>query len=78
MNSRNVREKGTLLGVIAFCLCLLPFRVAAQSPISEQKEVVAFIFGTVHPLGTDKKPLTDSTGKRIALDMALGTGFFVA
>jgi hypothetical protein len=77
MGSQNMKRVGTLVGFIVFLVCVLPFRAIAQSPISEQKEVVAFIFGTVHPVGSDKKPMTDKTGKPVVLDMPLGTGFFV-
>ena len=51
--------------------------VDGQSAVSQQKEAVVFIFGTVHPINPDKTPRLDAAGKPVALNMPLGTGFFV-
>jgi hypothetical protein len=51
--------------------------LAAQA-ITEQKQVVAFLFGTVHPLNPDKTPIKESTnGHPLEVETPLGTGFFV-
>ncbi len=62
--------------VLLFVLTAMCCQLAAQA-ITEQKRVVAFLFGTVHPLNADKQPMKDSKGNVIAVDAPLGTGFFV-
>ena len=49
----------------------------AQSAITQQKDSVAFLFGTVHPKNPDKTPKLGPDGKPIELEMPLGTAFFV-
>jgi hypothetical protein len=56
---------------------LAPSQTVGQT-ITEQKKVVAFLFGTVHPLNHDKTPMKDAKGHIVAVDAPLGTGFFVA
>jgi len=58
-------------------LALLAYYSAHAQPISEQKQVVAFLFGTVHPLKPDRSHFTDAAGQPIAAEAALGTAFFV-
>lgn len=74
----TARTNHAFLRLLIVWILLIPTGAVAQSPISDQKEVVAFIFGTVHPLSPDKKPITDANGKPVAIDMPLGTGFFVS
>src|SRR5258708_40047715 len=45
--------------------------------ISEQKKAVVFIFGTIHPLNPDNSAMRDIQGNRVAVNVPLGTGFFV-
>src|SRR5260370_32710026 len=45
--------------------------------ISEQKKAVVFIFGTIHPLNPDNRAMRDIQGNRVAVNVPLGTGFFV-
>ncbi len=45
--------------------------------IAEQKDVVAFLFGTVHPLDKDHQPLKAPDGKPLSVEVPLGTAFFV-
>ena len=63
--------------LIPFLLLFAVYYDASAQSLTEQKSVVTFIFGTAHPLGADKKPLTDTLGKPIEVEMPLGTGFFV-
>lgn len=65
--------------VLSFALLTLlhgPF--ASTQSISEQKRAVVFIFGTVHPTNPDGTAITDAKGVQVAVEMPLGTGFFVA
>jgi hypothetical protein len=50
---------------------------SASQAITEQKQAVAFLFGTLHPLNADKTPMKDSNGHAIAVEAPLGTAFFV-
>jgi len=64
----------------AFCLAmttLLILSFARAQSIADQKETVAFVFGTTHPLNRDKTVIKDPLGHRAELKGALGTGFFV-
>jgi hypothetical protein len=45
--------------------------------INQQKNAVVFIFGTIHPLNPDKSPIRGGDGKPAAVEVPLGTGFFV-
>jgi hypothetical protein len=55
----------------------IPARSSLAQSITEQKKAVVFIFGTIHPLTPDKTAMTDTSGNRLAVDVPLGTGFFV-
>src|SRR5579872_980551 len=59
----------SFLIVLSLVVLLTTGPSMAQS-IVEQKETVAFVFGTVH--------LKDPQGHPAAIEMALGTGFFVS
>ena len=59
------------------CLAFASSASNAQS-ISDQKQVVAFLFGTVHPVDSGGIPLKDPSGKPLALEQPLGTAFFVS
>jgi len=50
---------------------------AAAQAINEQKKTVAFLFGTIHPRDQNGTPITDQTGKPLAIEIPLGTAFFV-
>jgi hypothetical protein len=52
-------------------------QASRAEPISEQKEAVVFIFGTIHPLNPDKSPMRGADGKPMTIEVPLGTGFFV-
>ena len=65
----------SLLTVLTFQVGFAP---ALGQSMTAQKSVVAFIFGTVHPLNQDKTPMKDPAGKPLEVDMPLGTGFFVS
>jgi hypothetical protein len=77
--SRGDREKLVLKGEFAMIRNLAILMIFLSGPsfappshaqeISPQKDVVAFVFGTVHP--------QDKDGKPVAIEMALGTAFFV-
>jgi len=45
--------------------------------IAEQKETVAFVFGTIHPQDQNGRPMKTAEGKQLAVEMPLGTAFFV-
>lgn len=62
--------------LLVLCLSLACFPASAQT-LSEQKSVVTFILGTVHPLNPDKTRMKDQDGKDMEVEMPLGTGFFV-
>jgi hypothetical protein len=51
--------------------------IAVAQVVNEQKKTVAFLFGTVHPRNPNGLPITDQTGKPLAIDLPLGTAFFV-
>ncbi len=83
--SVKVREgsmirKGRVLQflILASSLVLLRAQVFGGQSIPEQKAAVVFIFGTVHPLNPDKTAMTDAGGNRLAVNVPLGTGFFVS
>ncbi|MGB9203699.1 MAG: hypothetical protein WCB94_06940 [Terriglobales bacterium] len=65
-----------VIGVLLALVLSASPRAAAQG-ITEQKEVTAFLFGTFHPLNADGTPMKDAHGQPIAVEMPLGTGFFV-
>lgn len=65
------------IAVVLGSLLLLAHLGSAQS-VAEQKEAVVFLFGTVHPMGAEKRPITDSSGNRTSIEVPLGTGFFVS
>jgi hypothetical protein len=50
---------------------------AGAQAIDQQKKTVAFLFGTVHPHNSDGTPSSNETGKPLAVDLPLGTAFFV-
>jgi hypothetical protein len=78
---RDCMKKSQLRLQINFVLSVVVVLfVSTYSPsqsIADQKQTVAFIFGTVHPLNADKTPIKDALGKPLAVDIVLGTGFFV-
>ena len=45
--------------------------------IAEQKKVVAFVFGTVHPRNADGTFIKGPSGNPLAIEQPLGTAFFV-
>src|SRR5260370_32806428 len=45
--------------------------------MSEEKKAVGFIFGTSHPANPDNSAMRDIQGNRVAVNVPLGTGFFV-
>jgi hypothetical protein len=67
----------TFLVLVGICALTFPPRSTAQSAIAQEKKTVAFIFGDVHPVNTDKTHKLDAKGKPLVLNMVLGTGFFV-
>jgi hypothetical protein len=69
--------KRWLLCGFGLVLLLTSGPALGQSPIAEEKEVVAFIFATAHPINADKTPQLDANRKPVGLYMPLGTGFFV-
>jgi hypothetical protein len=82
--SVNVRQESTIrksrvlqLLILASSLVLLKAQVFGGQSITEQMEAVVFIFGIVHPLNPDKTAMTDASGNRLAVNVPLGTGFFV-
>lgn len=55
-------------------------QLAAQSTaraITEQKQTVVFLFGTLHPLNSDKTPMNDANGHPLEVESPLGTGFVI-
>src|SRR5271155_3219939 len=74
---RALLNKASLISVFLFALTL-PSPAVGQSILSQQKQAVVFLFGTVHPVNPDKTPKKDAKGNPISLEMPLGTGFFVA
>lgn len=73
----------TRLSILALALALylnaqfsMGQSIMGQS-INEQKKAVVFVFGTIHPLNPDKTVLTDREGNRVAVEIPLGTAFFV-
>lgn len=65
------------LMLACFLVPLLKAQVFGGQSISEQKKAVVFIFGKIHPLNPDKTAMTDARGNPLAVDVPLGTGFFV-
>jgi len=65
------RSLVTLLFVVACVSGLL------GQDIGEQKQCVAFVFGTIHPRNQDGTPMKTAEGKPLAVEMPLGTAFFV-
>ena len=63
--------------MLACSLLLLKAQVFGGQSITEQKKAVVFIFGNIHPLNPDKTAMTDASGKPLAVNVPLGTGFFV-
>jgi hypothetical protein len=71
-------QRPNLLLMLAFTLLLfLNAPLAPAQSINEQKKAVVFIFGTIHPVNPDRTAITDTEGNRVAVEMPLGTGFFV-
>lgn len=66
------------ISMLILALFLTSECAVGQSPITDQKKTVAFLFGTVHPVNPDKTPKLDANGRPVVLYMALGTGFFVS
>jgi hypothetical protein len=66
----------TRLSILALALYLNAQFSVGQS-INEKKKAVVFVFGTIHPLNPDKTVLTDREGNRVAVEIPLGTAFFV-
>jgi hypothetical protein len=83
-NSMTRKNRTSQLLMLAFALALVSKAQVgmAQSimghSINEQKKAVVFIFGTIHPLNPDKSAMMDASGNRAAVNVPLGTGFFVA
>jgi len=77
---KSVARHSRLWSLITFtfALFLSSQRAVGQSAIAQQKETVAFLFGTIHPVNPDGTPKLDASGKPLALYSALGTGFFVS
>jgi hypothetical protein len=75
--SRSSQVPKFLMLACWLVLFLKPHAFARQS-ISEQKEAVVFIFGTIHPLNPDKTAMTDRGGSPLAVSVPLGTGFLVS
>lgn len=72
------QSRATRLLILALALALYlnaPFSTGQS--INEQKKAVVFVFGTIHPLNPDKTVLTDLEGNRVAVEIPLGTAFFV-
>jgi len=60
------------------CFLLLFTCVQSQAQdINEQKKVVAFAFGTVHPRNRDGTPVKNAAGAPLEVEAPLGTVFFV-
>jgi hypothetical protein len=67
------------LVMLAFVVVLLSeAQVSMGQSINTQKKAVVFIFGTIHPLNPDKTAMKDANGSPLAVEVPLGTGFFVA
>jgi hypothetical protein len=73
LGESHVKQVATTLAVF-FLVCTL---TAAAQVISEQKKTVAFLFGTIHPRNQGGTPITDQSGKPLAIELPLGTAFFV-
>src|SRR5438105_1063204 len=76
----SVSGQGRVKKMLILAFTLVPFfsaRYSVAQSINEQKKAVVFIFGTIHPVKPDKTPITDGNGKRVAVELPLGTGFFV-
>jgi hypothetical protein len=64
--------------VVSFAvLVLLTQQTSMAESISQQKKAVVFIFGTIHPVNPDMSPIRGSDGNPIAIEVPLGTGFFI-
>lgn len=65
------------IAITLVTLQLVSFLTAAAQGIDEQKKTIAFLFGTIHPRNQNGTPITDQSGRPLAVDLPLGTGFFV-
>jgi hypothetical protein len=66
-----------MVRIVLIGLALLAWE-SGRAQLTQQKETVGFLFGTLHPRDERGNPLMDAAGKPVALDAALGTAFFVA
>lgn len=69
-----MKTNSIILGLLLYFTCSL---AAAAQVVNQQKKTVAFVFGTVHPHNANGTPTTDQAGKPLAIEMPLGTAFFV-
>jgi len=65
------------IAIILAVLFIAHTSTAAAQAINEQKRTVAFLFGTIHPRNQGGAPITDEKGKPVAIEIPLGTAFFV-
>jgi hypothetical protein len=65
------------IAVVLLVLQLLGSLTAGAQGINEQKKTVAFLFGTIHPRNQNGTPITDQSSRPLAIELPLGTGFFV-
>ena len=71
------RSPRRLLMLACALMALSYAQFSTGQSINQQKKAVVFIFGTVHPINPDRSAITDTEGHRVAVEIPLGTGFFV-
>ncbi len=76
----SMNKSSRTLKIVVAAIFLMPLfesQFSMGQSINDEKKAVVFIFGTIHPLNPDKTAMRDITGKVLAVEIPLGTGFFV-